>query len=212
MGISVGEIDVSKDEISSKTRKKIYITNKTNVYHNDDTWRSDFLHSKNFGPDINRDKGYITVVFDDFSKIDWTVLLKIRNAQTTTISFDNILKYSNRKPSLIETDDAKKIVKKIFTNLWKNKNTQRFTRITSLGAVFAERFNRTLRDLFKRPVFEKSGANLPTTTKQYRTTLHSSTKSTPDQATFKNNEGFFYQNSIRRRKKIKSEGTYSCSC
>ena len=52
--------------------------------------------------------------------------------------------------------------------------------------VFTERFNRTIRDLLKRPVSERSDANwidvLPTTPKQYNNRLHCSTKLTPIQA------------------------------
>ena len=41
-----------------------------------------------------------------------------------------------------------------------NKNTIKFySCYTSLGAVFAERFIRTTRDLIKRAVFEKSDGN-----------------------------------------------------
>ena len=45
-----------------------------------------------------------------------------------------------------------------------------YSRITPLGAVFAESYNPTIRDLFKKPVFERSDGNwidvLPSKTKQ----------------------------------------------
>ena len=45
------------------------------------------------------------------------------------------------------------------------------SRNSSCGAVFAEKFNRTIRDLLKKTVFEKGDGNwidvLPTITKQY---------------------------------------------
>ena len=65
-----------------------------------------------------------------------------------------------------------------------NLHRRRYNRNTSLGAVFAERFYRTIRDLLKKPVFEKGGSNwvdvLPTITKEYNDRIHS--KFTPSQA------------------------------
>ena len=72
---------------------------------------------------------------------------------------------------------------------------------------FLERFNRTIRDLLKRPVFEKGDGAwidiLPTITKQYRNRIHSSTKLTPIQACSKKNEGFVNNNLLDKRKKLK---------
>ena len=73
--------------------------------------------------------------------------------------------------------------------------------------LFLERFNRTIRDLLKKPVFERGNANwidvLQTITKQYNNRVHSSTKLTPIQASMKKNEGFVYKNLLDKRKKIK---------
>ena len=64
-----------------------------------------------------------------------------------------------------------------------------YCRNISYGAVFAERFNRTIRDLLKRPVFEKGDGNwidiLQTITKQYNNRIHSSTKLSPKDASLK---------------------------
>ena len=72
-----------------------------------------------------------------------------------------------------------------------------YSGISSYGAVFAERCNRTIRDLLKKPVFEQGNAKwidiLPTITKQYNKKVHSSTKLTPIQASLKKNEGFVYK-------------------
>ena len=82
-----------------------------------------------------------------------------------------------------------------------------FSRNSSYGAVFAERFNRTIRDLLKKPVFEKGDGNwidiLPTITEQYINRIHSSTKLSPIQASLKKNEGYVYKNLLDKRKKVK---------
>ena len=110
---------------------------------------------------------------------------------------------------MIETDDGSEFVNKIFTNLLITKNIRRYSRNTALGAVFAERFNLTLRNLLKKPVFEKGGANwidvLPTITKQYNNRIHSSTKLTPIQASLKKNEEYVYKNLLDKRKKVKQK-------
>ena len=83
-------------------------------------------------------------------------------------------------------------------NLLTDNNINYYSRISSLGAVFAERFNLTIRNLLERPVFEKGNGKwidiLPTITKQYNNRIPSSTKLTPIQASFKKNEGFVYKN------------------
>ena len=96
---------------------------------------------------------------------------------------------SQRKPGLIETDRGKEFYNNIFQDFLNKNNIKICSRNSSYGAVFAERFNRAIRDLLKRPVFEKGDGNwidiLPTITKQYNERIHSSTKLTPIQASLK---------------------------
>ena len=96
---------------------------------------------------------------------------------------------SKRKPSLIESDCGKEFYKKIFQDFLYKNNIKFYSRESSYGGVFAERLNRYIRDLLKRPVFEKSDGNwidvLQTITKQYNNRIHSSTKLTPIQASLK---------------------------
>ena len=69
-----------------------------------------------------------------------------------------------------------------------------------------ERFNLTVRNLLKRPVFEKGESNwivvIPTRTKQNNNRVHSSTKLTPSQGSLKKNEGYVYNNLLDKRKKL----------
>ena len=113
---------------------------------------------------------------------------------------------SKRKPNLIETDRDKGFYSNIFQDYLNKNNIKLYSRNSSYGAVFAERFNRTIRDLLKKPVFEKSDGNwidvLPIIMKQYNNRIHSSTKLTPIQATLKKKEGYVYKNLLDKRKKI----------
>ena len=200
-------IKIFINEIYSKPPKRNYATNKTDVYFIDDIWSLDILDLKDYGPENNRGYRYVLVIIDNFSKYGWTVPLKNKNDQTIKDSFENILTSSKRKPNLIESDRGKEFYNNIFQDFLNKNNIKLYSRNSSYGAVFAERFNRTIRDLLKKPVFEKGDGNwidvLPTITKQYNNTIHTSTKLSPKDASLKKNEGFVYQNLLDKRKKVK---------
>ena len=200
-------IKIFINEIYSKPPRKNYPTNKTDVYHIDDTWSLDILDLKDYGSENNRGYRYVLVVIDNFSKFGWTIPLKNKNAQTIKDSFENILINSKRSPNLIETDRGKEFYNNIFQDFLNKSDIKLYSRNTSLGAVFAERFYRTIRDLLKKIVFERGDANwideLPTITKQYNNRIHSSTKLSPKDASLKKNEGFVYKNLLDKRKKVK---------
>ena len=81
---------------------------------------------------------------------------------------------------MIETGPGREFFNNIFTDLLDKPNIKRYSRFTFLGAVYAERFNRTITDPLKRPVFERGDANWvdvsPSKTKQYFEGIYSSTK------------------------------------
>ena len=69
---------------------------------------------------------------------------------------------------------------------------KKYSRKKSLGAVFAERFTRTIRNLLKKPVFLKGNtewlSELPSVFKQYNIKMHHSLKRTPIDASIKSSE------------------------
>ena len=205
--MSQKNIKIFINEIYSKPPKKYYATNKTNVYHIDDVWSLDILDLNDYGPKNNRGYRYVFVTIDNFSKYGWTVPLKNKNAQTIKDSFENILISSKRSPNLIESDRGKEFYNNFFQDFLNKNNIKHYSRNISYGAVFAERFNRTIRDLLKKIVFEKGDGKwidiLPTITKQYNNRIHSSTKLSPKDASLKKNEGYVYKNLLDKRKKIK---------
>ena len=79
------------NEICSKSPKKNYATNKTDVYYIDNIWSSDILDLKNYGVENNRGYRYILVVIDNFSQYGFTFPLKNKNAQTIKDSCKIIL-------------------------------------------------------------------------------------------------------------------------
>ena len=133
--------------------------------------------------------------------------MRNKYAQSIADPFSEIIKSSNRKPNLLETDDGKEYVKKRFDEFLNNINIKRNLRNTALGAVFAEIFNRTIRNLLKKPKFLAGNADwlseLPSVIKQYNNTNHHSIKRTPNQAAKKSNERKVYTNLHDRRDKQK---------
>ena len=119
----------------------------------DDTWSSDLLDMNDYGPENNRGYRYILVVIDKFTKIGWTVPLKNKYAKSITDAFSQINKTSRRKPNLLKTDDGKAYVNNIFNEFLNTHKIKRYSRYSDKGAVFTERFNRTVRNLLKKPIF-----------------------------------------------------------
>ena len=117
----------------------------------------------------------------------------------------NILTTSKRKPLKLESDRGTEFYNSIFQNFLKLKNIKHYSRFTDKGPSIAERVIRTIRNLLKKPVFEKGKADwlseLPSVIKQYKNTIHHSTKMTPIQASKKSNEKIVYSNLQDRRDK-----------
>ena len=169
----------------------------------DDTWSSDILDLHDYCPKNNRGYRYTLVVIDNFSKFGWIIRLKNKCAQSIRDAFSEVVKSSERKPNLLETDEGKEYVIKIFKEISHKQNIIEYSRNTGLGALFAERFNRTLRIILKKPVFGKGNANwlseLSSINKKYNNTIHNSTKVPAIQASKKSNEKEVYASLQNRR-------------
>ena len=113
----------------------------------------DILNQKDYGPDNNKSYRFVLFIIGKFGKFGWTVPRKNKNAQTIKNSFENILINSKTKPNLIETDRGMEIYNYIFQNFLKDNNNKHYSRNSSFGSVFVERFKRTISDLLKKPVF-----------------------------------------------------------
>ena len=92
----------------------------------------------------------------------------------------------------LKSDRVSEFYNIIFQIFLKAKKLHHYSRFTDQGPSIAERVIRTILNLFKKPVFEKGNADWlserPSVIKQYKNTIHSSTKMTPIQASKKSNE------------------------
>ena len=122
--MSQKHIKIFLNEIYSKSSKKYYPTNKTDVYHIDDTWSLNILDLKDYGPENNRGYRYVLVFIDNFSKFGWTIPLKNKNAQTIKDSFESILISSKRRPNSIESDRGKDFYNTMFQDFLNEEHYQ----------------------------------------------------------------------------------------
>ena len=180
------------DEIHSTPPRKNYQTNKIVFNHIDEIWSIDLADMIDYKISNNRGFRYIFIIIDNFSKYLWGIPLKKKYSQTITNEFSNILTKSKRKPIKLESDRGSEFYNSIFQNLLKLKNIHHYSRFTDKGPSIAERVIRTIRNLLKKPVFEKGNADwvseLTSVIKKYNNTIHHSTKMTPTQASKKSNE------------------------
>ena len=193
------------DEIYFSPPKNNYPTNKTKIKSIFDTWSSDLLDMKDYGVKNKKGYRYLLVVINNFTKFGWTIPLKNKYAQSITDAFSQIVISSKRQPNLLETDDGKDYVDKNFNEFLNKHNSKNYSKNIALGAVFAERFNRTIRICLKKPVFAKGNAHwlseLPSVNKKYNYSFHHNTKMTLIRAGKKLNENLVFDNLKDHREK-----------
>ena len=82
-------------------------------------------------------------------------------------------------PNLLQGDRDRESYDVIFQSFLNDKFNKFYSINGFFGSVFAERFNRPIRDLLEKPVFESWDGNcvdiIPTWTKRYNNRIHSST-------------------------------------
>ena len=129
--------------------------------------------------------------------------MKNKYAQSITDAFLEFIKSSNRKPNLLETEDGREYVNKICNEFLNSNNIKRCSSYTDKGAVFAERFDRSIGNFLKKPAFEKGNADwlneLPSVIKKYNMAIHISTKMTCNQTSKNSKEKLVCSNIQDRR-------------
>ena len=187
------------DEIYFSPPKKNYNPTNKIIYNQlDEIWSTDLADMIEYKISNNKGYRYIFVIIDNDSKYLWAIPLKNKYSQTITNEFSNILTKSKGKSLKLESDRGTEFYNSIFQNLLKLKNIHHYSRFTDEGPSIAGRVIRTIRNLLKKPVFEKGKADwlseLPCVIKQYNNTNHHSIKMTPVQASKKSNEKLVYSN------------------
>ena len=190
-------------EIYSSPPKRTYPTNKIVYNHIDEIWSIDWADTIDYKISNNKGFRYIFIIIDNLSKSLWAMPLKNKYSKTITQKFSNILTTSKRRPLKIESDRGAEFYKTIFQKFLKSEIFQHYSRFTDKGPSIAERVIRTVRNLLKKPEFSACKADwlseLPSVFKQFNNTIHSSVRTTPNQASKKLNEQEVYSNLIDDR-------------
>ena len=132
--------------------------------------------------------------------------LKNKYSQTLTNEFSNISTTSKRKPIKIESDRGEEWYNSVLQNLLKFKNIHQYSRYTDKGPSVCERVIQTIRNLLKKPMFEKGNADwlseLQSAIRKYYNTIHHSTKMKPFVAFTKPNEKLVFSNLLNNNQNI----------
>ena len=193
------------NEIYSSPPKRNYPTNKIVYNHIDEIWSIDLADTIDYKISNNKGFRHIFIIIDNFSKYLWTIPLKNKYSKTKTQEFSYTLTTSKRRPLKIECDRGAEFFNSIFQKFLKSETFQHFSRFTDKGSSIAERMIRTVRNLLKKPEFSACKADwlseLPSVFKQFDNTIHSSIKTTPNQASKNVNEREIYSN-LRKDREV----------
>ena len=131
----------------------------------------------------NKNYKFIFTIIDNHTKYAWAIPLKDKTGKSTTAAFKNLLETSRRKPLKIWSDRGKEFYNTTFLHYLKEQNIQIYSTNSDLKAVFVERFNRTLLDLIKKPMYIEGKGNwlnhINNALDKYNNRVHGTTKMTP---------------------------------
>ena len=115
-------------------------------------------------------------------------LIKDKSGKSTTTAFKKLIETRKRKPQKVWSDSGKEFYNTIFLHYLNEQNIQIYSTHSNLKAVFVERFNRTLLDLIKEPIYIEGKGNwlnhLDAALQKYNNRVHGTTKMTPFEMSF----------------------------
>lgn len=168
---------------------KKFKRNQYRVFNIDELWEIDLCDMRHIKTH-NDNFTFILTIIDVFSKYAFAVPLKKKSAEDVTKAFSNVLKTSNRKPEIVQSDHGKEFKNSSFANLLKSNGIkQYFSYNPILKCAVVERFNRTLKHLMYKH-FTHWGTHryidiLPKLINVYNNSIHSTIKMKPSAVTDK---------------------------
>ena len=174
---------IAKEKFSPVIKKFQRIQIQT--HYKDECWSIDLIDRSNLSK-YNKNYKFIFTIIDNHTKYAWAIPLKDKSGKSTTAAFKNLLETSKRKPHKIWSDRGKEFYNTTFLHYLKEQNIQIYSTHSDFKAVFVERFNRTLLDLIKEPMYIEGKGNwlnhLDAALDKYNNRVHGTTKMTPFEA------------------------------
>ena len=154
------------------------------THYKDECWSIDLIDRSSLSK-YNKNYKFIFTIIDNHTKYAWAIPLKDKSGKSTTTAFKSLIEKAKRKPDKIWSDRGKEFYK-TFLDFLKEQNIHIYSTNSDLKAVFVERFNRTLLDLIKKPMYIEGKAcwlnNLDAAMEKYNNRVHGTTKMTPFEA------------------------------
>ena len=157
------------------------------THYKDECWSIDLIDRSNLSK-YNKNYKFIFTIIDNHTKYAWAIPLKDKSGKSTTTAFKSLIEKEKRKPHKIWSDRGKEFYNTTFLHYLKEQNIQIYSTHSDLKGVFVERFNRTLLDLIKEPMYIEGKGNwlnhLDAALQKYNNRVHGTTKMTPFEMSF----------------------------
>ena len=151
-------------------------------HYKDECWSIDLIDRSSLAK-YNKNLKFVFTIIDNHTKYAWAIPLKDKSGKSTTTAIKSLIEKTKRKPDKIWSDRGKEFYNKTFLDFLKQNEIQIYSTNSDLKAVFVERFNRTLLDLIKKPMYIEGKAcwlnHLDTALEKYSNRVHGTTKMTP---------------------------------
>ena len=158
------------------------------THYKDECWSIDPIDRSSLAK-YNKNYKFIFTIIDNHTKFAWAIPLKDKSGKSTTTAFKKLIETSKRKPEKVWSDRGKEFYNKTFLDFLKQNEIQIYSTHSDLKAVFVERFNRTLLDLIKEPMYIEGKAcwlnHINSALDKYNNRVHTTTRMTPFEASNK---------------------------
>ena len=157
-------------------------------HYKDECWSIDLIDRASLSK-YNKNYKFIFTIIDNYTKYAWAIPLKDKSGKSTTTALKSLIEKAKRKPDKIWSDRGKEFYNKTFLDFLKQNEIQIYSTHSDLKAVFVERFNRTLLDLIKEPMYIEGKAcwlnHINSALDKYNNRVHTTTRMTPFEASNK---------------------------
>ena len=151
------------------------------THYKDECWSIDLIDRSSLSK-YTKNYKFILTIIDNHTKYAWAIPLKDKSGKSTTTAIKSLIEKAKRKPDKIWSDRGKEFYNKTFLEFLKQNEIQIYSTHSDLKAVFVERFNRTLLDLIKEPMYIEGKAcwlnHINSALDKYINRVHTTTRMT----------------------------------